>query len=157
MSRSSISTEGKRRLLDVESDIAWIWLLTITPPGQDPVYLARNLEPITSRGNEFIPYAFDVLMPEEDGETMPNARIVVDNVHPDLIRLLRKMTGAADILLELIAHPDPDRVEVQVRGMKLYTIEWNVFQITGIISVQDLLGAGFPGDIYSPREYQGLF
>lgn len=157
MSRNGISNYARRQILDVESTVAWIWLLTITPPGNAPVRLARNIDPVTSRGNDYIPYAFDVLMPEDDGQTMPSARIVVDNVHPDLIRLLRQMEGAADILLELIAHTNPDRVEVQVRGMKLYSIEWNQFQITGFVSVQDLLGAGFPGDIYSPQEYEGLF
>jgi hypothetical protein len=137
---------------------AFIPLVTITHQATGDVFrVCRNTEPMTSRGQTFLPYAFDLTLPVESGEEIGNVTFKLDNVDMLLIDMLRRITDPASFLIEIVMASAPNSVEYSVADLLLTEVSWDAATISGKLTLDDVLNQKFPRDVFDPIQYAGLF
>lgn len=138
------------------SSIAWLTLLTFTIPGLDPLRVVNNTEDIISRGNTFLACGFEIILPVDDGETMPTVKLTIPNADREIIEWIRGFPVAPALMMEIILSNSPDVVERSIDWMRLADVTYDALQITGTLAVENVLSAGFPSEKYSPVRFPAL-
>lgn len=143
------------------TDEVWVTLLTLDHPDipEDvrPWRFAGAPEDVISRGHRFIAYGFDFELPAADGETLPQARLTIDNVDRLLMETARSIQGPVSVLVEVVLASQPDIVEQAWEGMRIISIETDRAQIGGTLSYEDVLSAAWPAGEFTPTDFPGLF
>jgi Domain of unknown function (DUF1833) len=140
------------------SNVAWLCLLTIwTGDGSDAVHVVNNSEAITSRGIEYAPFPFNVTLPADDSETLPQVSLVLSNVDNAIIQFVRGQLVAPNIALELVTSAYPDIVEKSFTFLKLVSVTYDAMTIQGRLDVDNFLAQKFPAESYVPPQFPGLF
>jgi hypothetical protein len=122
-----------------------------------PIRLVNNLEPITSRGNEYMAFPIDMVLPPDDGDTLPTVQITCQNASLELIDEVRSVQGPMSLTIEMIMASSPDYVEASIGDLRVANAQYdkNTIQLTA--TVDDLLNTSFPKEKYQPGNFPGLF
>ena len=154
----TVSAAFKREVYDSETGQAFLILLTIDHADiSPPIRVVNNTTNITSRGDEFIAFPFDIDLPDSTRESLPRARLSIDNVSREIAQAIRKITSPATVLIEVIRASDPDTVEIGFPVFKLRDVKWDVLQVSGDLVVEDLTTEPFPVGQFTPAEFPGIF
>lgn len=141
-----------------EMDEVFLWLVTLSHPTMPtPIRVVNDRQDIVSRGNTFQAYAFLFELPEDDGETIPRGRLVIDNVDRSIVDEIRTLTTPMTCLIEGVLASQPDYVEITLQDIMLREIKYNAQTISGTLYVEDYLNKRVPADTFNPSEYEGLF
>ena len=154
----ALSTYFRKQMNSPNGQDPFLVLLTVRYQPTKTVFRAvNNNENITSRGNVYTAYPFQLALPTESGEEIGRASITIDNTDLTLVDMLREATEAPRIDIEVIAASKPDAVEIAILDLALRNVTWDANTITGELLTDNFLNQTFPGDVYSPLEWQGLF
>lgn len=154
----TLSARGVRSALALHSTDAWIVLLTLRDPASGAIYRsALNTEDIVSRGNIYTAVYFTFSLPNDDDEAPKGMSISIDNVDLRLVGLLRAITQPLQITFEIVIAATPDVVEMTLSDMLMREVTWDQSTIEAQLVSDDPLNQRFPGDIYEPRTFPGLF
>lgn len=152
-----ISVQNTPSLLGTSTDVVWMYLLTITASSGPPLYLVNNNEPVTSRGIEFLPYPFALVLPEDFGDQLPQVQISIDNISLEIVDFIRGEIIAPTIKVELVTSAFPDIVEKSLDFLQLRDVKYDAMAITGTLEVINVLNTRFPAESYDPTRYPALF
>lgn len=153
----NLSFSARAEINAPTNDDPFLYLLTLRAKGFAPIRIVNDVRPITSRGHRYEHVAFAIIEPPDDGETLPRARLTIDNVGLLLIERLRTTFDPIQADVELVLASDPDLVEVGYYDMDVRNVEWDQFSVRCDLTMEDLLGLAYPGDVFGPRSYPGLF
>lgn len=154
----SFSNAFKLACLEQNTDEVFLWLLTIEHAASSTVFrLVNNLDDVVSRGNTYMAFPFQFVLPEDDGETLPTIQISVDNVSLELIDIIRTYGSGITITSEIILASAPNTVEYSIEDLTLIDATYNQQSLTLTAQIQDLLNQRFPADDFLPRTFSGMF
>ena len=154
----TLSVNFLDQLHSVESGDPVFMLLTLSHDDLPaPVRIVNSPAMITSRGNEFTPLAFDCTLGVDDGETMPSVTLTLDNIDSTIISILRSLTSAPTILIEVVLGSAPDAVEIAIPRLELTNAKYDASQITVSLTMPDIMNRRFPADDFNPAQFPGLF
>ena len=139
------------------SEVAWLALLTITAPGEPPLYVVNNSEPIVSRGITFAPYPFSIVLPTDDTESLPSVRLTIANLDAAIVQYVRQAPEPPSIVVEVVRSQYPDVVEKSLSFLRLGSVSYDAMQLTGTLNVDNFLTQRFPAEGFVPSLYPGLF
>ena len=122
-----------------------------------PIRVCNNSEDITSNGNVYVAYPFQIELPSDEDGDIPQAQLVIDNVDRSLTEAIRSIQSPPTVRIMVVLVSDPDTVEIDLPGFVFTNISYDVMTITGIISIENFLNEPFPGDIFTPTQFPGLF
>lgn len=151
-----LSTALKQQLYAQESSDPFLTLLTIYFPS-NTIRLVKNNQDIISRGNTYTATFFEITLPRDDGESLQQVTLTIDNVGLELINYIRTITEPVTILLESVLASAPNVVQLSVTDLKLSQITYDAFTISSILIYDDILSTGIPDELYAPNTYPGLF
>lgn len=140
----------------ISSPVAWLVLLTFTLPNKDPLRVVNNTLDVVSRGNTFQACGFEIILPSDDGEAIPNVKLTIPNADREIVEWIRGFPTAPTLMMEIVLSNQPDIVERSIDWMRLSNVTYDAIQITGTLAVENVLSAGFPGEKYSPVRFPGL-
>lgn len=142
---------------DADTKEIWLVLLTISHADIDPpIRVVNNTESITSRGNEFVGFPFDITLPDSKQDAPPRARLTIDNVSREISQAIRLVSTAPAFLIEVVRAGDPDTVEVSWPFFKMLSVDWDVDSVSGDLSIEDFMTEPFPAGIFGPISFPGL-
>jgi len=144
-------------LQETSSAIAWLFLLEITTPGNPPLRLVNNLEPIVSRGNTYEPFPFKLVLPAQQEGQLPTVTIEIDNIAGEIIDAVRGFAEPPSFKVELISTAYPDIPEKVLDFLKLKSVSYDAMVLTGTLDVRNVMTAKFPSEEYDPVSYPALF
>lgn len=154
----ALSAAAKQRIFADGYGGAAIVLLTIDHPSLlgSVVRLARNNENVTSRGETFLAFPFEITLPSDEDGRIGNAQLTIDNIDRTLLVQLGSITTPPDVTLEVVLSESPDVVDMSV----LFT--WGSTQfgpalIVAELIFDDLLNQRFPQNDFTPSSFEGLF
>lgn len=154
----TISAAFKREVYDPETAQAFLILLTIDHADiNPPIRVVNNTKNITSRGDEFIAFPFNIDLPDSTKDVGPRARLTIDNVSREIAQSIRLITTVATVLIEVIRASDPDTVEINFPLFNLRNVTWDVLQVSGDLTVEDLTTEPFPVGQFTPAHFPGIF
>lgn len=170
MSRlASMSPAALRAVFSPDADDNLIVLLTFSGAGlSTPVrisdgYTTRLSESATdilygvrSRGNDFIFLPINISLPTEE-EAAPRCKISISDVTRRLLPVVRTITGALTVTIEIVLASNPDVVEVSYGNFLMSAISYSADTITGELTVDALGSEPFPAHQFTPSYFPGLF
>lgn len=140
-----------------ETGEIWLVLVTIQAAGlATPIRVVNNNENVTSRGNIYQAFPFDIILPGQDPDGTPRAILRFDNVDRTAIAAIRGVDSAPTVTLEVILASAPDTVEISFGGMSLRNVSYSATAIEGELQVEPLLGEPITLNM-TPSRFPGLF
>ncbi|HET8791808.1 MAG TPA: DUF1833 family protein [Modicisalibacter sp.] len=141
-----------------DTDDVWLPLLTISHPDIDPpIRVVHNTVNIVSRGNEFINFPFDIILPDEREDAPSSARLVIDNVAREIGQAIRSISTPPSVMIEIIRAADPDTLEMSWPNFFLRNAKWNAGQVSGDLVLEDFTDEPYPAGVFSPARFGSLF
>ncbi|MBI3441731.1 MAG: DUF1833 family protein [Proteobacteria bacterium] len=157
MSRT-VSSLARQALNAPETADAFLVLLTLSHADLDPpLRVTSDAVTTVSRGNSFAAFPFDLVLPDDQDSRSPRARLVIDNVDRQIVQVVRNLSSAPTILIEIIRAASPDTVEARFVDFKLTSVTYDARRVEGALTVEDFTAEPFPSAIFSPSLFPGLF
>ena len=157
MSRD-ISTGARQSLNAPETEDAFLILLTLSHADMaEPLRVTNGGEDVTSRGNLFTAYPFELSLPDDDAGQSPEARLVIDNIDRQIVRALRSLSTAPLVLIEIVRAAEPDVVEAKFEDFRLTNVSYDANLVQGNLTIEDFTAEPFPAGTFTPGHFPGLF
>ena len=156
MSRTLSSTALESTQAE-DTDEVWLVLVTIEQADlTEPIRVVNNNEDITSGGDLFVAYAFEVELPGEQADTPGQGRLKIDNTDKVIVEAVRSINGVPTVTLEVVLASDPDTIEISYTGLRMRNIGYDVGFVTGDLVFDDVLTEPVSVDI-TPSRFPGMF
>ena len=152
-----VTTANIIHLQETESEIAWLYLLEISTPGNPVLRLVNNLEPVVSRGNTYEPYPFRLALPDQQEGQLPKVKIEIDVIAGEIIDAVRGFAEPPIFKVELISTAYPDIPEKTLDFLKLRAVSYDAMILQADMEIQNLMTAKFPAEEYEPVSYPALY
>jgi len=152
-----ITAQNMPHALESSSEVAWFVLITITPVGNPVIRFVNNTEKVISRGLEFIPYPFDIVLPQDDGETLPRVTLRIDNLSGEIMTAIRAQEEPPAVKIEVVTSAFPDIVEKSLDFLTLRTVSYDSLVVEGSLETTNILNMKFPKSRYLAVEFPALF
>lgn len=147
-----------RALIDQTTSEVILWLFTIEHVDTGSVYyLTNNLESIVSNGCTFDPFPVDFVLPPDDGETVPEVKIVLMSAEKELIDLVRRYSGGITVTAQLVLASNPDSIEFTIDDLEILSAHYDKKQVEMLAKPEAHIEQRFPADDYLPRTFPGMF
>lgn len=154
----TLSSNAVAALMAQSTDKVFLVLLTIDHPDLGtPFRLVNNTEDVTSNGDLYTAYPFEISFPSEDGENISSASLILDNVDQLLVSTIRSLQSEPTVQLNLVIFDTPDVVEAGPMDFLLRGVKYDSFKIVAELTFEPILQEPFPKDIMSPKVFPGLF
>lgn len=151
---SSVLTEA---IYSESTERVFIELIEISHEDLDePIRLTTDGAETVSNGMTFLPYPFDIVLPNDDDESQPSAALNISNVDQRVIAAIRTVTTPATFKIWVVLDDDPDRIERGPWVMELQDIRYNATNVSARIVVPSLLNEPFPSNTYNTVDYPAL-
>lgn len=160
----TLTLEGLHALFAEQSDYVWVGAAVLTHPDYSdpalPFRAVNNGEDLTLGGDLYTAVPFLMTLAADTDETVPSARIIIDNVERTLVEALRSMQSPPEIELSLW-RVAPDKSAVQEIGpipFSLTAVHFDALRIEGTLGFRtDWLNEPAVCDVFSPKVAPGLF
>ncbi len=154
----SLSATAVAALMGSSTGEIFLALLTIDHADLSvPFRLVNNTEDVTSGGDLYTAYPFEIKFPTEDGDTISSVNIQLDNVDQLLIPTIRSLQSEPSVQVEIILASSPDTIEAGPWEYLMRGARYNSQGITAELTFEPILQEAFPKDIMSPKVFPGLF
>ena len=141
-----------------ETADVWLVLLTISHTNISPsIRVVNNTENVTSRGNLFTAFPFDITLPDNREDAPPRARLVIDNTSREIAEAVRAITSPPSVNIEIIRAADPDTVETTFPYFSMRNIKWDSGKVSADLTLEDFTNEPYPGLTFTPAYFPGIF
>lgn len=167
-----VSLNYRTSLDGAHSDAVEVVLIHITHPALgEPIRLSTDpterltVEPLaygtrstwmTDDGSPFQFVLVDVLLPDDQEEAPPAARVALEAVDAGLASVLRQTTLPATVDMAVVLASEPDVVEAEFRDLRLVGAEGDAGEIVLTISRDPLTAEPSPPDRMTRARFPGL-
>jgi len=157
MSRN-LSTAAKLATFSQETDVAFFILLTISHPDIiTPIRVVNNTENITSNGNVFLRYPFQITLPFEREDSLPTVKLVIDNIDRQIVTAVRNLSSPPTITLEVVTSNNFDVVEVGPFIFTMRSASYDSITVEGVLEFESILDQPYPAETVTPANFPGSF
>ena len=140
-----------------ETDEVWLILLTIAHADlSEDIRVVNNPAAITSRGKNFVGFAFELSLPIDSPDRAPVAELRIDNVSQEIAQAVRSISSAPTVTIEVIRAAAPGVVELSLDGFRLRNVNWDADSVRGTLVLDDIATEPYPSGIFSPGSFPGL-
>ena len=153
-----ITSAAKAALFAGQTDKVFLTLLTLTHPSP-PLTLrfVNDNKDITSNGDLFIAFPFQIILPSSVANELDVARLLIDNIDRGITTSIRNLSTPATIKLEVVLSDDPNNIQLGPLNFTWRIAEWNATAIQGDLRYEELLTEPYPGDRVTPATFSGVF
>jgi hypothetical protein len=154
----TVSSLTRQALNAPETGEVFLILLTLSHSGlPEPIRVTSDAVTTTSRGHSFVSFPFELVLPDDQENRAPRARLVIDNVDRQIVQAVRSLSTAPTVLMEIIRAASPDTVEAQFVDFKLMNVSYDAQRVEGVLTIEDFTAEPFPAATFSPGLFPGLF
>lgn len=156
-----LSTALRSATLAQNTDEAVIMLLRIDHAslGNFAYRLCGDLVPLVSRGETYVPFPFELALPDDVEERPPRAQLTVDNVSREIVRFVRNLPSGTPptVEIELVRALAPNTVEATWGPFTLSEPSYDALTVSGELMADDRSQEPFPEGRYTPNFFPALF
>lgn len=157
MSRD-LSQNTLQALFAPETGEAFLVLLTLDHDDLDvPIRVTSDAVETTSQGRVFVPYPFELIIPDERENQSPRARLRLDNISREIVAAIRSIATSPAVLMEVVRAADPDVIETSFPDFRFINVSYDALTVEGDLSIEDFTAEPYPARVFSPGDFPGLF
>lgn len=111
-----------------------------------------------SRGDDYLFYPFQMKLPTDEEEGTPKTSLVIDNVARDLTEAVESIDPRDPVTvdIEIVLSTSLDTVEISYEDFELQNVSYDMFEISGEISMDALFGEPVPQHRMTPGNFPGV-
>ena len=153
----TLSNRALASAFSQQTDDVWLVLLTITHPSlTTPLRFVNNYESVTSGGDLYIAFPFEIEFPGQDPDSAGEARITIDNIDRQIVTTIRSISSPPEVTLEVILAATPNTIEASFSGMVLRDVTYDVQKVTGTLRFEDIMSEPLSVQM-TPQRFPGMF
>jgi hypothetical protein len=155
-----VSATALRAMLAQETGEVFLVCLTLNHSSfSSPYLLVNDQKPLTRTAGTFQPFAFEVTLPNEQEDQIPQVSINIDNEDRSILQAVRTIGAERPTMkMEMVLASSPNTVEAGPFNFSILNIQYDVGSIQGTIGFEDdFLNTAFPAESYTPSNSRGLF
>ena len=153
-----LSPNGLRAVLAPATDDVFVPLLEIDHPSlAAPIRVAGCTENVTSNGNLYIGYQFEVALPTDKRGEPPRAEVTIDNVDRQIVEALDALEGPPTVTIRVVRLSEPDVIEYEAPGLLMFRASADIGKVTGHLSLIDERVEPYPCGTFAPGRFPGGF
>ena len=157
MSRA-LSSAAKAGAFAQQTDQVYLVLLEIDNGEMaSPIRVVNNYADVVSGGETYTAYPFDITLPTDADDAIPQATLTIDNVDRVITDAIREMVGSATVTISVVLAASPSTIEAGPYVMNLRNVTWNALTVSGQLAAEDVLNEPYPGEYMTPELFPGLF
>lgn len=154
----AVSLPALRAMMAQETDEVFIACLKIEHPDIATIRLAYNTEPVVRVDGTYMPYPFQVNLPDQVENQIPQVTVTVDNTDLAVNDAIRTLTGTPKVTFDVVLASSPDSVEAGPFVADLQFATADAQTIQGTLGYEmDIFRQRVPGQSYTPANSPGLF
>lgn len=156
--RTTLSAPMRRAMHAQQTGEAVIVLLTLSHALlPEPIRVTSNGEDVTSEGQLYLRFPFDITLPPESDDAPPQVQLRIDAVDQRIVTSIRELQGAPTVQIALALASSPDVLETRPYAFTLREAEYDAGEITGTLMYEPVLDEPYPGWQFSPSTTPGVF
>lgn len=153
-----VSSDVKEALYKQETGEQFVTLVTITHEQlAAPIRVCDDTVDLISRGETYVALAFRITFGRESEDTIPKARLTIDNVDRRITEAVRAITSPPTVTVEIVRHADPDTVEMSLENYRVVQVDYNAMEVSAEISLENFLLEPYPSAVFDPGRFPGVF
>lgn len=152
----TISDELKQEAWSQQSNLPLVLLEIDHDDLAEPIRVVNNKEAITSNGEEYVGFPFEIFLPDSSEDAPPRAKLRIDNVSREIGQVIRSIATAPSVTIKVIRQTTPDIIEAEFTGMKLTRVPFDALSVEGTLEFEDLSYEPFPAYTFNPANYPGI-
>ena len=121
-----------------------------------PILVVNNRVDITSGGDVYIGFPFELVLPDSLEDAPPRARLRISNVSREIAQAIRSISTPADVTIELARQDDPDTIESSWPAARMTNVRWDFLTVQGDLEFEDLSREPYTALSFSPAEFPGV-
>lgn len=123
------------------------------------IRVCSNDRPVTSNGYEYLPFPFEIVLPDDAEVETPRVTLRIDGVDRRIVSELRRVVSGSPVTVRLyvVVASTPDVREVGPMEFSLRDVEYTAATIEGTLLYEDMLNEPYPKDAFTPSWFPGLF
>ncbi len=157
----TVSPAALHAMLSQQTEEVFLAALTITHSTfAAPYRLVCDQVPLNRAAGVYEPFAFQINLPNEQDDQVPQVTLTIDNVDNQILTAIRNLPPGErpQIVMEVVLASQPDTVECGPYFYSLLSVDYDVSQISGTLGYEDdLLNTAIPSESYTPTNSPGLF
>jgi len=151
-----ITDDLKQDAWSQESNLPLI-LLTIDHAQLDaPIRVVNNKVNVTSGGNEFIAFPFQITLPDSSEDAPPFSKLSIDNVSREIGQAIREISTPPSLMIQVVRQETLDVVEAEFVGMYMVNVSYDALQVSADLLFEDLTRESYPSYTFSPASFKGI-
>lgn len=152
-----LSANAVSAILAENTGEVFLVIVTITHASlATPLRFVNNNEDITSSGNVFTAFPFEVNLPQEQESQEYRAQLRIDNIDRQVSDAIRALPTTPSVNLEVVLASSPDTVELSF-DFSVESVEISDTTVTAELVDADLTREPYPGDVFNPVDFPALF
>lgn len=130
----------KTELYKQSTGVLFVYLLVVDHDDlAQPLRFTNNTSDVTSNGDIYQAWPFDIVLPDQGDGKIPRAQIVFDAVDNNIILALRNLGSPPSISISIIDADTPDIIEKTFSNMivvgQAYTTDYRVSLTLGMLDI----------------------
>ena len=124
-----------------------------------PLRVVNNLQNLTSNGNVYAAFPFQVTLPADGIDGSPRVRLVLDSIDRSIILAIRSIPPGEPptVQVDLVLASQPDIVEISFPNLTLRNVEYDQFVVEGDLALDEDDREPIPYWSFTPQNAPGLF
>lgn len=154
-----VSPTALQAMFAQQTDELFLMCLAINHPSfAQPIRLVYDTVPLVRAAGTYQPFAFDVSLPDQRDDQLPQVKITIDNTDLSVCQAIRTIAGQPTITLDVVLASQPDTIEAGPYYMVLSDAQADANTITGTLAYEeDIFSQQVPGQTYLPTNSPGMF
>jgi hypothetical protein len=154
----SLSNTATEAANDSETGEVFLVLLTLSHASLgSSIRVVNNDTDITSGGNLFTAFPFEITLPNDEENRVPQAKLRIDNVDRQIVQAIRAVgTDPMDVSLQVILASSPNTLEMEYDGMQLKQVRYNADIVEGTLTIEGFLREPYPAGIFNPSFFSAI-
>lgn len=154
----NVSVAAMQGALAQQTDEVYLILLEVDHPNLGaPLRFVNNDANVTSGGNVYTAFPFEVTMPDDKEGKEPQAEIKVDNVSRELIDEVRTLTSPPSMTLSVILLSSPNTIEWGPLDLETQGVTYDAYSITFNLGYSAFIAEPFPYRKFNSVDFPGMF
>ncbi len=124
-----------------------------------PLRLVQDMQNLTSNGNVYTAFPFQVTLPEDNDEGVPRVSLIIDNVSQEIMAALKTLppNQPPTVTVDLVLASQPNTVEFSIPNLTLRNVSADMLTIEGDLRMDEEDLIPFPEGSLTPQDFPGLF
>jgi len=158
MSRN-LSIPAFRAMFAQETEEIFLMCLRLEHPSFDePLLVVQNNRDVERHEGTFKASFFELSLPEDAPDVVPQVNLTVDNVDRSITDAIRNLTGRVKIVMDVVLASSPNTVEAGPFEFYMLSAMYNAQSVQATLGFEDdILNMVFPKGKYTPANSPGLF